>query len=215
MTRVALIDYGIGNLRNVYRALDVCGASVDVIEKPTSLNRYSHVVLPGVGAFADGMRELNRRGLADVVRDSADRKMPLLGICLGMQMLLDSSEEFGIHKGLGIIEGANIPIESQPLTSDRKKIPHIGWNGLQKPDAAMSWEGTILEATPLDTPVYFVHSFMAAARQKATWLSEVTYCGVKIPAAIKLENIYGCQFHPEKSGSCGLTIIKSFLNLAW
>ena len=214
MTRVALIDYGIGNLRNVYKALDVCGALVDVVDKPTSLNCYSHVVLPGVGAFADGMRELNRRGLADLVRESANRKLPLLGICLGMQMLLDRSEEFGIHEGLGIIEGENIPIASQPLSSDRKKIPHIGWNGLQKPDAAMSWEGTILEATPPETPVYFVHSFMAAARKKTAWLSEVTYCGVKIPAVIKLDNTYGCQFHPEKSGPCGLAIIRSFLNLA-
>ena len=214
MTRVALIDYGIGNLRNAYRALEVCGASIEVVNQPVSLNRYSHVVLPGVGAFADGMMELNRTGLADLVRESADRKMPLLGICLGMQMLLNSSEEFGIHEGLGIIEGENIPIASQFVSSDRKKIPHIGWNGLLKSDPTMSWEGTILEQTPLETPVYFIHSFMAVALKKITLLSEVMYCDVKIPAVIKLGNTYGCQFHPEKSGPSGLAIIRSFLNLA-
>ena len=209
--KIAIIDYGAGNVRSLQFALERLGVQGQLTADPQVIQKADKVIFPGQGEAKSAMRKLKSVG---VDRLLPQLKQPVLGICLGMQMLLDRSEEFGINEGLGIIEGENIPIASQPLSSDRKKIPHIGWNGLQKPDAAMSWEGTILEATPLETPVYFVHSFMAAARKKTAWLSEVTYCGVKIPAVIKLDNTYGCQFHPEKSGPCGLAIIRSFLNLA-
>lgn len=213
MSVVAVIDYGVGNLLSVSRALEHVGAKVRVTSDPVQILGASRVVLPGVGAFADGMVELRRNGLDDVVREVAGRGQPLLGICLGMQMLLEESEEFGISTGLGLISGRVIPVPASDLAGQPQKIPHIGWNALTLPSGRNNWHGTPLQMVVPGDSVYFVHSFMASPSDSACRVAECMYGGVMIAAAIGSANVFGCQFHPEKSGQVGLNILESFLSL--
>lgn len=210
---VVVIDYGMGNLLSVQRGLEHCGAKVYVSADPEIILSAQKAILPGVGAFADGMAELQNRGLDAVVQKLASREVPLLGICLGMQMLLDESEEFGLTKGLGLISGRVIPIPATTSNGDPHKIPHIGWNGLNLPSSRESWSGTLLQNIETGDAVYFVHSFMAMPSDIAECLAESYYGGVSVVAAIQRENVYGCQFHPEKSGEVGLNILRNFLAL--
>jgi imidazole glycerol-phosphate synthase subunit HisH len=209
---VAVIDYGTGNLLSVQRALEYCGARVDVTADHETILHAPHVVLPGVGAFANGMAELRSRELDTVVREVAAKGVPLLAICLGMQMLLDRSEEFGVHEGLGIIAGCVVPVPATDADERLQKIPHIGWNNLILPEGRASWAQTPLADLQPGDAVYFVHSFMAQPDDSRHRLADCQYGGMPVSAAIAKDNVFGCQFHPEKSGETGLKILRRFLS---
>lgn len=210
-SEVAVIDYGMGNLLSVRRGLEHCGATVVVTSDHDEILAARRVVLPGVGAFADGMAELRRRGLDAVVRELADRATPLLAICLGMQMLLDESEEFGTNNGLGLIPGRVIQVPATRADGRPQKIPHIGWNSLEPAEGRKSWEGTCMREVRPGSSAYFVHSFMAAPSSPEHRIADCLYGGVPVSAAIGHASILGCQFHPEKSGEVGLAILRAFL----
>lgn len=208
---VAVIDYGMGNLLSVRRGLEHCGATVTVTADPGVILSARRVVLPGVGAFADGMAGLQRDKLDAVVCEVAARGIPLLGICLGMQMLLDESDEFGAHAGLGLIPGKVIPVPSSTIDGQSQKIPHIGWNALVLSIGRENWEGTLLQEVKPGQAVYFVHSFMANPIDPGHRIADCLYGGMPVSAAIGRGNVSGCQFHPEKSGDVGLEVLKRFL----
>lgn len=208
---VAVIDYGVGNLLSVQRGFEHCGAKVCLTGDPEHILSAARVVLPGVGAFGNAMLELHRLGLVDVIRELARRQTPLLGICLGMQLLLDESEEFSTTAGLGLIHGRVIPVPAQALSNTPQKIPHIGWNSLQPAVGRSDWSGTLLQDNQAGDAVYFVHSLMAVPDDPAHRLADCLYGGHRIAAAVVRGHITGCQFHPEKSGEMGLKILRRFL----
>lgn len=210
---VVIIDYGIGNLFSVRRAFEHCGAKVEVTDDKAKILSAQRVVLPGVGAFTDGMRGLGKLGLDNIIKSYIASGRPLLGICLGMQMLCSVSEEFGETKGLGIIPGQvslipNIDLQGNPL-----KIPHVGWADLQLKSFETIWKGTILDGLSSKDAIYLTHSFAVKAKNRTHLLAYCDYGGNEISAVIRKENVYGVQFHPEKSGPIGLKIINNFMNL--
>jgi glutamine amidotransferase len=207
---VTVIDYGVGNLLSVRRGLEHCGASVTLTADSEQILAATRVVLPGVGAFGNAMQALERLGLVAVIHEIARRQTPLLGICLGMQLLLEESEEFGITKGLGLIPGRVIPVPDHTLSGEKQKIPHIGWSALQPSGALGVWNGTLLQDNHPGEATYFVHSFMAMPALMAHRLADCVYGGNLIAAAIGRNQITGCQFHPEKSGEVGLRILRRF-----
>ena len=208
---VIVIDYGVGNLLSVRRALERCGARVVVSDDHHAILAAPRVILPGVGAFADGMNELRSRGLDTIAQTVAEKGTPLLGICLGMEMLLDESEEFAATTGLGLIHGRVIPVPPTDSDGHPQKIPHIGWNRLVVPDNRRDWNGTPLATTVPGEAVYFVHSYMASPSNCEHRVADCLYGGISISAVIQRDNIFGCQFHPEKSGEVGLNILRQFL----
>lgn len=210
--RIAIVDYGMGNLLSVRRAFEHCGATVTVTPDPDAVRSADKVVLPGVGAFSNGMSELRRLGLDAALQDVAQNGTPLLGICLGMQMLLDESEEFGVTSGLGLIPGRVIPVPRLSAEGRQHKIPHIGWNALVLPDSLETWNGGPLRDLIPGDAVYFVHSFMAQPADSTHLIANCLYDGIPVSAAILRNNVFGCQFHPEKSGAVGLTILRRFLS---
>ncbi len=209
--RVTLIDYGIGNLLSVRRAFEACGAEVVQSEDPEAITAAEYLVLPGVGAFADGMQELQRRQLVDPIRAACTSGKPVLGICLGMQMLFTESDEHHRTPGLGIIPGRVEAIPRNAPNSELRKVPHIGWNELMPPVGAPYWSSGLLANLGSHTAVYFVHSFSCVPANREVLLAECDYEGVRVSAVVKQGNVYGCQFHPEKSGPVGLLIIENFL----
>lgn len=212
MVKITLVDYGIGNILSVQRAFEYCGAQVMTTDDPQTIKNADFLVLPGVGAFADGMRGLSERGLTEAILEFVSKERPFLGICLGMQMMMGESEEFGVHEGLGLIPGRVVRIPDQDVHGIRQKIPHIGWNSLVLPGEKENWKGTILEGIEIGETVYFVHSFTAVPINSTNRLADAYYNGQLISAAIQSGYLYGCQFHPEKSGVTGLKIINNFLN---
>lgn len=209
--KATVVDYGIGNLFSIARALESCGAQVQMADSARLVEAAERLVLPGVGAFAHCVGELGRHGLTEPVLRFAGSGRPLLGICVGMQMLFESSEEFGRHAGLGLLPGRVVPI---PATGDDgvpHKIPHIGWAGLERPPGCASWQGTLLEGLAEGAAVYFVHSFTAQPGREAHRLADCRYDGRVISASVKAGSISGCQFHPERSGRIGLRILANFL----
>jgi glutamine amidotransferase len=209
---VKIIDYGMGNLFSVRRAFEASGARVEMAESPREVSSAELLVLPGVGAFRDGMCGLKQRDLVKAIQEYSAKGRPMLGICLGMQMLLDSSEEFGAYEGLGLIPGRVVAIPSRGIDGQPLKIPHIGWNELEIPtDAPRAWENSIFEDISAGQSMYFVHSFNAQPTHSANRVADCYYGGVRIAAAVRAGAIYGCQFHPEKSGHGGLRIIRNFL----
>jgi glutamine amidotransferase len=214
MFNVTIVDYGFGNLFSVQRGLEKCGATVSVTSDPEAIGNSSRIVLPGVGAFGSAMDELDRLSLVDVLREFVASGRPLLGICLGMQLLLEESEEFGTRTGLAVIPGRVVPVPWATLEGERQKIPHIGWSGLIPANGGEGWaERFMVGLTPGDA-VYFVHSFMAVPRLATDRLADCMYGGHRIAAIIKRGNVIGCQFHPEKSGRVGLGILEAFCKLA-
>lgn len=208
---VTVIDYGVGNLLSVQRALEHCGAKVVLTAEPEQILAASRVLLPGVGAFDNGMQALERLGLVAVIHQLAQQKTPLLGICLGMQLLFEESEEYGLTAGLGLIPGRVIPVPSTSTEGRFQKIPHVGWNALVMPTIDATWNGTILQTVAPGDAVYFVHSFMAKPKDDLHLVANCLYGGVPIPAVLAKGNVSGCQFHPEKSGEVGLKILREFL----
>jgi glutamine amidotransferase len=208
---VIVIDYGAGNLLSVQRGLEYCGAKVILTADPAQIRAAKRVVLPGVGAFANAMQALEKLSLVAVIRELAQRKTPLLGICLGMQLLLEESDEFGITAGLGLIPGRVIAAPNLTLSGESQKIPHIGWSALQPSNVAVGWQHTLLEDNRPGEAAYFVHSFMAVPTDPSHRIADCLYGGHKIAATIGRDHITGCQFHPEKSGEVGLKILRRFL----
>jgi glutamine amidotransferase len=208
---VTVIDYGVGNLLSVQRGLEHCGAKVILTADPKKILAAKRVVLPGVGAFANAMQALASLGLVAVIRELAQHEIPLLGICLGMQLLLEESNEFGLTAGLSLIPGRVIAIPDFTVSGSRQKIPHIGWNSLKPAYVTEDWHHTLLEDNEPGEAAYFVHSFMAVPTNKAHRIADCLYGGHKIAAVISRDKITGCQFHPEKSGEVGLKVLRRFI----
>ncbi|MBP1543839.1 MAG: imidazole glycerol phosphate synthase subunit HisH [Oscillospiraceae bacterium] len=198
---IAIIDYGAGNLFSVKNALDYLGLENKITKDADDLRKADRLILPGVGAFADAMRMLNESGLVDVIREEVQKK-PLLGICLGMQMLFEKGYEFGETDGLGLIKGCVKLMEPEGSLA----IPHIGWNKLEKNEPC-----SLLDKCGDGEYVYFVHSYAAECDSK----NVAAYCdyGMKVPALVFEGNVFGAQFHPEKSGETGLNILRCFAAL--
>lgn len=211
--RVTVIDYGVGNLLSVQRGLEQCGAHVTLTSDAEQILSASRIVLPGVGAFQNGMQALEQLGLIEVIQEIANRKTPLLGICLGMQLLLTESEEFGLTKGLGLIPGRVIPVPTHALNGETQKIPHIGWSSLQYSNIEKKWDGSVLHDNQPGSAAYFVHSFMAIPDLGEHRVADCIYGGHRVPAVIACNQISGCQFHPEKSGEVGLKVLRRFISL--
>jgi imidazole glycerol-phosphate synthase subunit HisH len=206
---VTVVDYGRGNLFSVRQAFEACGADVRLADSPSAIENADRLVLPGVGAFGDGMAALRERSLIEPIKDFAESGRPFLGICLGMQLLLDVGEEFGVHHGLSLIPGKVTAIPSTGSDGVPHKIPHIGWNTLHSQDRPFT--GTVLHGLSEGTMVYFVHSFMAVPDQSVFLLANCDYNGRSIAAVIQKDSVVGCQFHPEKSGKAGLQILRNFV----
>jgi len=208
---VAIIDYGIGNLYSVSKAFERIGANSVITSNPKIILESSRVVLPGVGAFKRGMDKLSKAGLVEIVREVGASGKPLLGICLGAQLLLDQSEEFGDTAGLGLIKGNVIAIPHKYSSEQMIRVPHIGWNNMLFPHGVASLHKTVLEGIPERSMTYFVHSFMMNPEHLRDRLAEVDYHGVSIAAVINSKNVSGTQFHPEKSGELGLQVLRNFI----
>ena len=212
MSLVTIIDYGIVNLGNVVRGFEHVGGRTNVTMDPDVVRRATRVVLPGVGAFASGMTELESQGLDEAVVEVAKAGMPLMGICLGMQMLMEKSQENGSNTGLGLIPGSVEVIPRIDEKTTRRKVPHIGWSALQPPAMRRSWEGTCLEGTEHGAFCYFVHSYMVVPSDPRYILAQCEYDGLEVCAAVVRDNVTGLQFHPERSGPAGLRILDKFAN---
>lgn len=210
---VVVVDYNAGNLLSVYRAFAYLGAEVVVTSDPDIARQADRLVLPGVGAFGDCISNLTKLGLDAAVHDFVRTGRPMLGICVGMQMLFDGSEEFGVNAGLGLIPGRVLAIPRTRVDGSPHKIPHIGWAEIERPDSAGEerWEGTVLEGLPEGTFLYFVHSFTGHPETPTHRLADIRYGGNLVSAAVQRDNIIGVQFHPEKSGEAGLHLLKRFL----
>lgn len=201
---IAIIDYGVGNLFSLQSSLKFIGAEAKVTNNIEEIKAADRIILPGVGAFEDAVRKLRESGMEKVVLEEAASGKPLLGICLGMQMLLEKNYEYGEHEGLGLIPGTVKPIAD--VIPEGLKIPHIGWNALK-----FRGENPIFKYISEGDCVYFVHSFYAADCEESV-IATAEY-GADLTAAVARGNVYGCQFHPEKSGKVGLAILKAFADL--
>ncbi|MCK9491399.1 MAG: imidazole glycerol phosphate synthase subunit HisH [Sulfurimonas sp.] len=207
--KISIIDYEIGNVKSIKNALKKIGVESILTNDRKTILSSDGLILPGVGAFAHGMNNLQKYGLQEIINDFVNTKKPFMGICLGMQMLMEESEEFGITKGLGLIEGKVIKLPVQK--TNYEKSPHVSWNEIVK--NKITWKDTILGDIPEQSDMYFVHSFVASPMNEENILSTTEYYDYKFCSAVKKDNIYGCQFHPEKSGKMGLNIIQNFVNL--
>ncbi len=198
-----IIDYGAGNIRSVEKALHFLGDDCVVSSDENVIRSADRVILPGVGAFGAAMDRLNESGLSDVVREVCASGKPFLGICLGLQLLYERSDEAPGVEGLGILKGEIVSIPAGEL-----KVPHMGWNSLD-----LKNQGRLFENLPEEPYVYFVHSFYLNAADKSTVKATTEY-GVTIDASVEEGNVFACQFHPEKSGEVGLQILRNFLKIA-
>lgn len=209
-TRVAVIDYGVGNLRSVQQGIEHVGGSIVLTSDAKQIINADRVILPGVGAFHGAMQSLRERNLIKVINEVAEKSIPLLGICLGMQLLFDESEEFGINRGLGLIPGRVVAIPAKNVSGSIQRVPHNGWNTLI-PSNQIRWNESILEGIKPNNSMYFVHSYMAQPSNSDSEIAFCEYGGYKICAAVAKDKIVGCQFHPEKSGELGLNILLNFI----
>ena len=201
---IRIIDYGVGNLFSLKSSLRAIGIDADYTGNPAEIRKADKLILPGVGAFRDAREALRRTGLDRVVQEEAGKGKPLMGICLGMQMLFDRSYEYGEYEGLGLIPGEIVPMEGR-IPKDLP-IPHIGWNELM-----LKQPSPLMKNTANGDYVYFVHSYYAET--PAEHVIATTDYGVEMTAAVQKDNVYGCQFHPEKSSEVGLSILKAFCEL--
>lgn len=200
---VAIIDYDAGNIRSVEKAVASLGYEAVVTRDKDMILFADHVILPGVGAFGDAMGKLSDYGLVDVIRAVVERKVPFLGICLGLQLMFEGSEEAPGVEGLGLLKGRILRIPEE----DDLKIPHIGWNSLRYPV-----QGRLFAGIPEDSYVYFVHSYYLQAQDREI-VKAVTEYGVEIHASVEKDNLFACQFHPEKSSDVGMKILQNFMEI--
>jgi glutamine amidotransferase len=202
---IAIVDYNMGNLASVKNAFDLLGEKVVVESDPEKLSSYDRIILPGVGAFGDAMEHLRARGMDQAVREYARSGKYLLGICLGMQLLFESSEEFGISEGLGLIQGRVVAFDTSRFHTPLK-VPHMGWNRM------FTKEHPLFKGLDEAHYLYFVHSYHALCTHESDTVGESVY-GYRFTSAVAHENVMGIQPHPEKSHKNGLTILKNFINL--
>ncbi len=198
---IAIIDYDAGNIKSVEKAITTLGGQAVLTRDPEVILSAEKVILPGVGSFGDAMEKLHKYGLVEVIKKVVEKKTPFLGICLGLQLLFERSDESEGVDGLGILEGEIVRIPDAP----ELKIPHIGWNSLKFPR-----EGRLFKGLEEDSYVYFVHSYYLKAKDE-TIVTATTDYSTLIHASVEKENVFACQFHPEKSSEVGLTILKNFL----
>ncbi|WP_448546806.1 imidazole glycerol phosphate synthase subunit HisH [Thalassotalea fusca] len=205
---VTIVDYGASNLLNVQHALEHVGARVSIATTPEQILAADRVVFPGVGAFPDAMAQLTQKELLEPLKEAASKK-PFLGICLGMQMLFEHSDEFERIAGLGLINGSIVPLPNVNQQGTPLTVPHIGWRPLNftQPTSPLASHISFTDDT-----FYFVHSFHAMTASN-NLVSTTTFGDIEIAAIVAKDNIYGCQFHPEKSGQCGLTMLTNFLKI--
>lgn len=202
---ITIIDYGMGNLKSVYNALGYLNIDCEITNNREKIEKAGRIILPGVGAFKDAMKNLEVRGLDKLIVKKAEEGIPILGICLGMQLLFDKSYEGGEFEGLSLIEGEIKKLENNILEKEKVKIPHIGWNNLR-----IKKVNPILKGINENEFVYFVHSYYGAVKNEEDLISETIYGTNKIAAVVGNNNVFGTQFHPEKSGEVGLKIFKNF-----
>ena len=200
---VAIIDYDAGNIKSVEKAVNALGYEAVVTRDRSSIMNAEHVILPGVGAFGDAMKKLQSYGLVEVIREVVANRTPFLGICLGLQLMFESSEEAPGVEGLSLLKGRIVRL---PDTEDLK-IPHIGWNSLKYPNP-----GRLFEGIPEDSYVYFVHSYYLQAGEPEIVKATTEY-GALVHASVEKENVFACQFHPEKSSEVGMKILENFLKI--
>lgn len=210
MVEIAVVDYDIGNIRSIMSAFEKANIPLNFSRDYDRLLSADGLVLPGVGAFSHGMSKLSEYSMDKAIIDFASTGKPILGICLGMQLLFTQSDEFEVTNGLNLIPGQVVELElNKP---EIKKLPHVGWNDLELPEG-ITWEGTILENIKPKSDMYFVHSYMAIPANKKDILSVTTYSDNVFCSAVHHNNIYGCQFHPEKSAEEGLKIVDKFVQI--
>ncbi len=198
---IAVIDYGVGNLFSLCSSLKSVGADVTVTGNPDVIKKADKIILPGVGAFEDARKKLSHNGLDELIIEKAKSGTPIMGICLGMQVLFEESYEYGVHKGLGLIKGKVVAMKGR--IPENLDIPHMGWNALKFHNPS-----PIFKYVSEGDCVYFVHSYYADGCNDSL-IASAEY-GIQITAAVQNGNVYGCQFHPEKSGNVGLNILKAF-----
>ena len=206
---IAIIDYGVGNLFSLQSSLKYIGQEAVVTADPVLIEEADRIIMPGVGAFEDAARKLRESGMADLVTAQAKAGKPLMGICLGMQLLFEKSYEYGEHEGLGLIKGSIVPIKD--VVPENYKIPHIGWNALAFAGRAAEGGEPLFQYISEGDHVYFVHSYYGADCEDST-IARTEY-GAPITAAVADGKVYGCQFHPEKSGKVGLNILRAFCEI--
>lgn len=210
---VTIIDYGLGNLFSVVRAFRYLGCNTVVTDDPKMVSKAEYLILPGVGSFGEGIANLEDRGLVEPIRIFSLSGRPFLGICLGMQLLMNFSEELGLHRGLEIVKGKVVRLSVMEEGGRRYKVPHIGWNRLEKFNEDTVWERTILDGVESGVFVYFVHSYNVVLDNPHNIVALTRYGSNRYCSLVRAGNIYGSQFHPEKSGIIGLRILKNFLDL--
>ena len=217
--KVAIVDYGMGNLFNLEKVIRHLGGAPHFAENSSAVHSAERLILPGVGAFGDGIANLQKMGFVEPLVKFAKSGRPFLGICLGMQLFMTQSEEFGLHQGLNLIAGRVQRLPNPGPSGLFYKIPHVGWNALEvsdsrkgiKSNAAGRWAGTIFQKLDEGACVYFVHSFIVVPRSPSVVLSETAYGNNNFCSALQQGNLSGCQFHPELSGESGLQILRNFL----
>lgn len=200
---IAILDYDAGNLKSVYKALQFLGQEAEITRDAEKIRRADKVILPGVGSFGDAMKKLEEYHLTEIIHETVQAGKPFLGICLGLQLLFEESEESPGVKGLGILKGKILRIPEK----DGLKVPHIGWNSLE-----LEHNGRLFEHIPQQSYVYFVHSYYLKAEEEQIVTASTEY-GVHIHASVEKDNVFACQFHPEKSGETGLAILKNFAGI--
>lgn len=208
---VAIVDYGMGNLFSVQQACTSVGLNAIVTNSKKDILAADAVILPGVGAYSDAMSTLHRLDLVNVLRDIAKSPKLLVGICLGLQLLMTESYEFGHHKGLGIIEGPVVPFDAPEENGRILKVPQIGWNRIFQPTAGLRWHGTLFDGVTDGEYMYFVHSYIVQPQDSTVILANSRYGNIEFCSGIQLPNVFACQCHPERSGVEG---IKVYQNLA-
>jgi imidazole glycerol-phosphate synthase subunit HisH len=206
--RVAIVDFGLGNLFSVSQACRQVGLEARITEDHREVLAAQALILPGVGAFGDAMSALRRLDLAGAIKDFAASGRPLLGICLGMQLLMGHSQEFGHHPGLGLIEGEVVHLGQLQEGGRRLKVPQVGWNRIEPPRAG-AWQGSLLEGLEPGEFMYFVHSFYCRPSDPGLTLTHTTYGQVRFCSALTRGGITACQFHPERSGAAGLAVYRN------
>jgi len=209
--RVAIINFGMGNLFSIQNACQVAGLNPHITSDKDEILSADGVILPGVGAFGNAMTALKKLGLIDVIHQSISSQKPFMGICLGMQLLMSESHEFGRHEGLSIFKGTVKPLNDAFGKDDKKlKVPHVGWNRIYHQEKIKGWEESMLAGVGQEEFMYFVHSFFVEPENPEIILSFTQYGGFEFCSSISFKNIFACQFHPEKSADKGLQIYKNW-----
>mgnify|MGYP006100100353 CR=1 FL=1 len=208
MKKIGIIDYGVGNIRSISNAISNFGVEALLTDSRDEILDCSGIILPGVGAFRHGIEKLKEKNLDLILADFIASNKPLLGICLGMQMLFTSSSEFGTSEGLGFIEGT---VEQLPI-QENCKLPHIAWTSIY-PNSNRSWNNTLLNDVEINSDMYHVHSYFVNPTDEDYILSLSSYNDFQFCSTVQKNNILGCQYHPEKSGEAGLSVIKNFMEL--